>query len=84
MRKTGLGRVGVYLSELPTRNRMAPRPGMPDFYRADLQRQWREGRHAGRVLLAEIQTLGYIGCQLTSMPGINHVIIDALRDEPPV
>ena len=66
MRETGLGRAyvrkWVYLSELPTRNRMAPRPGMPDFYRAHLQRRWAEGCHSGRVLLAEIQTLGYGGC----------------------
>jgi hypothetical protein len=44
MRKTGLGRAyvrkWVYLSELRTRNRMAPRPGMPDLHRVHLQRRW--------------------------------------------
>jgi transposase len=66
MRETGLGRAyvrkWVYLSELPPRNRMAPRSGMPDFYLAYLRRRWTEGCQSGRLLLAEVQTLGYVGC----------------------
>lgn len=41
---------------------MAPRPGMPDFYREYLQRRWTDGCQSGRLLMAEIQTLGYVGC----------------------
>lgn len=66
MRETGIGRASVRkwirLSELPTRNRMAPRPGMPDFYREYLRRRWAEGCQSGRRLMAEIQPLGYVGC----------------------
>jgi hypothetical protein len=65
MRQTGLGRAfvrkWVHLTELPIRNRMAPRPGMPAFYREYLQRRWAEGCQSGRVLMAEIQPLGYVG-----------------------
>ena len=65
MRQTGIGRSSVRkwmrLSELPTRNRMAPRPGMPDFYREYLQRRWAEGCQSARILMAEIQPLGYVG-----------------------
>jgi transposase len=50
MRETGIGRAYVrkwiHLTELPTRNRMAPRPGMPDFYRESLRRG---GQKAVRV-----------------------------------
>jgi transposase len=66
MRETGIGwasvRKWIRLSDLPMRNRMAPRPGMPEFYREYLQRRWTEGCQSARVLMAEIQTLGYIGC----------------------
>ena len=65
MRQTGIGRSSVRkwirLTELPTRNRMAPRPGMPDFYREYLQRRWTEGCQSARMLMAEIQPLGYVG-----------------------
>jgi hypothetical protein len=47
MRETGLGRAYVrkwiHLSELPTRNRMAPRPGIPDFFQEYLRRRWTKG-----------------------------------------
>src|ERR1700730_15023737 len=49
-------------TEVPTRNRMAPPPGMPDFYREHLQRRWADGCQNGLVLMAEIQALGYVGC----------------------
>ena len=66
MRETGLGRAyvrrWVYLSELPTRNRMAPRAGMAEFYRDYLRGRWADGCQNGRLLLAEIQARGYIGC----------------------
>jgi hypothetical protein len=58
MRETGLGRAyvrkWVHLSELPTRNRMAPRAGMPEFYREYLRERWTAGYQNGRLLMAEI------------------------------
>jgi Transposase len=66
MRETGLGRAyvrkWVHLSELPTRNRMAPRAGMPEFYREYLRGRWTAGCQSGRLLMAEIQARGYVGC----------------------
>jgi transposase len=66
MRETGLGRCYVSkwirLDDLPNRNRMEPRVGMPEFYRAYLMRRWAEGCQSVRVLMGEIQTLGYVGC----------------------
>ena len=66
MRETGLGRCyvskWVRLDDLPERNRMEPRVGMPEFYREHLQRRWAEGCQSVRVLMDEIQTLGYVGC----------------------
>ena len=65
IRETGIGRNSVRkwwrVSELPPRKRMAPRPGMPAFYHDYLQRRWTEGCRSGRVLMAEIQALGYVG-----------------------
>jgi transposase len=65
MRETGIGRNSVRtwwrVSELPSRKRMAPRPGMPAFYHDYLQRRWTEGCRSGRLLMAEIQALGYVG-----------------------
>jgi len=48
-------------SDLPERNRMDPRVGMAEFYREYLLRRWTEGCQVGRVLMGEIQTLGYVG-----------------------
>ncbi|MEP7303887.1 MAG: ISL3 family transposase [Acidobacteriota bacterium] len=66
MRETGIGRASVrkwiHLGEAPTRNRMAPQPGMPEYYREYLQRRWTEGCQSVRLLMAEIQPLGYTGC----------------------
>ncbi|MEP7307671.1 MAG: transposase, partial [Acidobacteriota bacterium] len=66
MRETGIGRCYVTkwirLEELPERNRMEPRVGMPEFYRAYLMRRWAEGCQSVRVVMAEIQALGYVGC----------------------
>lgn len=66
IRETAIGRGSVRkwmrVSELPPRKRMAPRPGMPDFYREYLRRRWTEGCQSGRRLMAEIQTLGFVGC----------------------
>jgi hypothetical protein len=66
MRETGLGRCYVSkwirLDDLPDRNRMEPRVGMPEFYRAYLLRRWAEGCQSVRVLMGETQTLGYVGC----------------------
>ena len=66
MRETGISRgtlrKWLRASELPPRKRMAPRPGMPDFYREHLRRRWTEGCQDGRRLMAEIQALGFVGC----------------------
>jgi hypothetical protein len=47
MRETGIGRTYVTkwlrLNDLPDRNQMEPRIGMPAFYRAHLHRRWGEG-----------------------------------------
>jgi hypothetical protein len=44
MREIGIGRTyftkWIRLNDLPERNRMEPRVGMPAFYRAYLQRGW--------------------------------------------
>jgi transposase len=65
MRETGIGRNSVRtwwrLSERPPRKRIAPRPGMPAFYHDYLQQRWTEGCRSGRLLMAEIQALGYVG-----------------------
>jgi transposase len=65
MRATGIGRKFVLrwirLRELPFRNRMAPRAGMPEFYREYLWRRWGDGCQSVKRLMAEIQQRGYIG-----------------------
>ncbi|MEP7305206.1 MAG: ISL3 family transposase [Acidobacteriota bacterium] len=65
MRETGIGRklvlTWIRLRELPVRNRMAPRPGMPEFYREYLWRRWTAGCQSVKRLMAEIQPLGYVG-----------------------
>jgi transposase len=65
MRETGLGRTYVRtwirLEELPERNRMEPRVGMAAFYEEYLIRRWAEGNQSVRLLMAEIETLGYVG-----------------------
>jgi hypothetical protein len=65
MRETGIGRKSVLtwirLRELPFRNRMEPRPGMPEFCREYLWRRWTEGCQSVKRLMAEIQQLGYVG-----------------------
>jgi transposase len=65
MRATGIGRKSVLtwirVRELPRRARMAPRPGMPEFYREYLWRRWTEGCRSVKRLMAEIQPLGYVG-----------------------
>ena len=65
MRATGIGRklvlTWIRLRELPTRNPMAPQPGMPAFYREYLWQRWTEGCQSVKRLMAEIQPLGYVG-----------------------
>ena len=62
MRETGIGRklvlTWIRLRELPLRNRMEPREGMPEFYREYLWRRWSEGCQSVKRLMAEIQPLG--------------------------
>lgn len=64
MRETGLGRTYVRtwirLEALPERNRMEPRVGMAAFYREYLIRRWTEGNQSVRLLMAELETLGYV------------------------
>ena len=57
------GRVDKWLrlKECPPQNKMAPRPGMPDYYREDVRRLWDQGWKNGKKLLAEIRKLGYVG-----------------------
>jgi hypothetical protein len=58
MRETGISRklvlMWIRLRELPPRNRMAPRPGMPAFYREYLWQRWTEGCQSVKRLMAEI------------------------------
>jgi transposase len=65
MRETGIGRTYVQtwvrLEDLPERNRMEPRVGMAAFYREYLIQRWAEGCQSVRLLMAEIETLGYVG-----------------------
>ena len=49
------------LEDLPERNRMEPRVGMAAFYREYLIRRWAEGCQSVRLLMAEIEPLGYVG-----------------------
>jgi hypothetical protein len=50
------------LDALPERNRMQPRPGMPDAFREYLRQRWEAGCRHGRTLFAEVRELGYVGC----------------------
>ena len=52
----------IQLDELPERNRMQPRPGMPESFRDYLRQRWEAGFRHGRKLFAEIRKLGYVGC----------------------
>jgi transposase len=52
----------IQLDELSERNRMQPRPGMPESFRDYLRQRWEAGCRHGRTLLAEIRKLGYVGC----------------------
>src|ERR1700719_2523805 len=52
----------IQLDELPERSRMQPRPGMPESFRDYLHQRWEAGCRHGRMLLAEIRKLGYMGC----------------------
>jgi transposase len=82
MRETGIGRRFVTnwirLNDVPERNRMDPRVGMAEFYREYLLRRWREGCQIGRVLLGEIQTLGYVG----SYAGLAKLLAPWRHDAP--
>ena len=52
----------IQLDELLERNRMQPRPGMPESFRDYLRQRWEAGCRHGRTLFAEIRKLGYGGC----------------------
>ena len=47
--------------ECPPQNKMAPRPGMAEYFREELRRLWEQGCQNGKQLLVEIRKLGYIG-----------------------
>jgi hypothetical protein len=50
------------LSECPPlRSQKAPRPGMAEYLRDELQRLWDQGCQNGSKLLVEIRKLGYVG-----------------------
>ena len=57
------GRVDKWLrlKECPPQNKMAPRPGMAEYFREELRRLWERGCQNGKKLLVEIRKLGYIG-----------------------
>jgi transposase len=50
------------LDALPERNRMQPRPGMPEAFREYLRQRWEAGCRHGRTLFEEVRELGYVGC----------------------
>jgi len=52
----------IRFDELPERDRMQPRPGMPESFRDYLRQRWETGCRHGRTLFAEIRKLGYVGC----------------------
>jgi transposase len=81
VRATGIsrGRVDTWLRLVecpPLRNKMAPRPGMAEYLREELQRLWNQGCQNGRKLLIEIRKLGYIG----SYTSLNRFLV-AWREE---
>src|ERR1700680_4583574 len=47
----------IQLDELSERNRMQPRPGMPESFRDYLRQRWEAGCRHGRTLFAEIRKL---------------------------
>jgi len=65
VKATGIsrGRVDKWLrcEECPPQNKMAPRPGMAEYFREELRRLWEQGCQNGKQLLVEIGKLGYIG-----------------------
>jgi transposase len=52
----------IQLDELSERNRMQPRPGMPESFQDYLRQRWEAGCRHGRTLFAEIRKHGYVGC----------------------
>jgi FAD/FMN-containing dehydrogenase len=66
MRETGIGRNYVTkwlrLNDLPERNQMERRVGMPAFYPAYLHRRWGEGCQIVWVLMAESRRSATSGC----------------------
>src|SRR6201999_2403896 len=50
------------LDALPERNRMQPRPGMPEAFREYLRQRWEAGCRHGRTLFAEVRNRDYAGC----------------------
>lgn len=45
----------------PLRSKKAPRPGMAEYLRDELQRLWDQGSQNARKLLVGIRKLGYVG-----------------------
>ena len=66
VRETEIGRkrvtAWVGLAELPERNKMEPNLCTPVFYQDHLAKRWAEGCRHGRMLMKEIQEIGYTGC----------------------
>jgi transposase len=90
MRDTGIGRGSVYkwmrLNELPPRQQMDPRHGMPAFYRVYLRQRWAAGQQSGRRLMAEIKTRGYVGgySGLAKLLAPWREAVPGRRDPPPL
>jgi transposase len=66
VRETGISRKRLdqwlRLARLPERNRMAPKPDAPAFFRDYLARRWKAGCHHIQTLLTELRIRGYTGC----------------------
>jgi hypothetical protein len=65
VKATGISRRPVdkwlRLDECPPQGKMAPRPGMAESFREELQQHWDQGCQNGKQLFAEMRQRGYIG-----------------------
>ena len=48
-------------SQLPERNKMQPSPGSAETFREYLRQRWDAGYRNGKMLLDELQAMGYVG-----------------------
>jgi len=66
VRETGISRSRLdkwlRFEELPERNKMAPKPDSPAFFRDYLAMRWKAGCSIVRILFDELRPMGYTGC----------------------